>query len=151
LVKIEASDRTRQGHWERRGWSNEARIPTHGMIRQVQAKPVWNRQTAVQLERSGKSGWQQGVWIGGVALDRALPIEQVMVSTDNGQTWQQAEQNHPPSTHEWTLWRYRWQPKQPGNYTLLAYAVTERETQPVEDKQWRDGNSSVLKIQVQLT
>ncbi len=150
LVKMEAITRSKQGYWERQGWSNRAEIPTHAMTRQIQTQRVWNRQTTASLKPSGESGWRQGVLIAGIALDRALPIQTVMVSTDGGQTWHQARQNQPPTPHEWTLWQYRWQPQQPGHHTIMAYAITQREIQPIEDPDRRDGSSGVLKIQVML-
>lgn len=150
LVKIEAIATPKQGYWERQGWSNIAEIPTHALTRQVQQQRVWNRQHQVRLTRRGETGWQQGVLVGGVALDRSSPIESVQISTDGGQTWQTAQQNHPASPHEWTLWRYLWQPDQPGQHTLLAQAISQRQTQPLEDANSRDGSSGMLEINVTL-
>lgn len=151
LVKIEAIAKPKRGYWERQGWSNTAEIPTHSLIRQVQGQRVWNRQHQVTLSRQGPEGWQGGILVAGVALDKSSPIQRVHVSTDGGATWQQADQNHPDSPHEWTLWRYRWQPTQPGQHTLLARAESQREVQPLDDRNSRDGSSGVLKIQVTLS
>jgi len=150
LIKLEAIAKPKQGYWERQGWSNIAEIPTHSLMQQVQAVRVWNRNSQVSLQRTGQKGWGNGILMAGVALDKASPIQQIQVSTDGGQTWQTADQNHPVSPHEWTLWRYRWQPERPGSYTLLARAQTVGQTQPLEDKNSRDGNAAALKIQVTL-
>ncbi|NJK52229.1 MAG: molybdopterin-dependent oxidoreductase [Leptolyngbyaceae cyanobacterium SU_3_3] len=150
LIEIEALTKTKRGFWEHQGWSNTAEIPTHSLIRQVQETRVWNRHHQVSLSRDGETGWQQGVLIAGVALDRSAPMRSIQVSTDDGKTWETADQNHPPSPHEWTLWRYRWQPKQPGKYTLLARAQSERSQQPLDDRDGKDGSSGILKIQVTL-
>jgi DMSO/TMAO reductase YedYZ molybdopterin-dependent catalytic subunit len=150
LVKLEAIAQSKQGLWERRGWSNTAAIPTHSMTRQVQDTRVWNRQHQVSLNRTGDKGWETGVLIGGVALDKSSPIQQIQISTDDGKTWKQADQNHPVSPHEWTLWRYLWRPKQAGNYTVLAQAKSERQIQPVDDQNSMDGSSGVLRVQVTL-
>ncbi len=150
LVGIEAISQRKRGFWERQGWSNTAEIPTHSLIRQLQSSRVWNRRPRVRLERNGDQGWGEGILVAGVALDRSTQIQRVQVSTDGGQTWLQTDQNRPESPHEWTLWRYLWQPQQAGDYTLLARAESQRQQQPLDDPERMDGSSGVLRIQVSL-
>jgi DMSO/TMAO reductase YedYZ molybdopterin-dependent catalytic subunit len=150
LIEIEAITKAKQGYWERQGWSNTAEIPTHSLVRQVQTDRVWNRRHQVNLPKNGETGWAQGILIAGVALDRSTPIQAIELSTDNGQTWQPTEQNHPASPHEWTLWRYRWQPQQPGKYTLLARATSARTTQLLDQKDKMQGQPGALRIEVTL-
>ena len=150
LVEVKAIAKPKTGFWENQGWSNVAEIPTHALTRQVQKSRVWNKQHQVKLERDGDAGWEKGMMIAGVALDRSSPITAIEVSTDNGETWRSIEQNRPESPHEWTLWRYLWKPTQPGHYTLLARAKSERQQQPLEDKNGKDGSSGVLRIQAIL-
>lgn len=150
LVEIKAIARSRQGYWERQGWSNTARIQTHSLVRQIQKTRVWNRQPNASLAKQGDRGWARGILIAGVALDAASPIQQVQISLDDGKTWQTADQNHPTSPHEWTLWRYLWHPTQSGQYTILARAQSQQALQPLDDRDERDGSAGVLKIQVNL-
>lgn len=150
LVGIEASPQAKRGFWEHQGWSNTAEIPTHALVRQVQNRRVWNQQHRVRYESGGEQDWRQGILVAGVALDRSSPIQQIEISINGGQTWVQAEQNSPSSAHEWTLWRYRWQPSQPGQYTLLARAISARQGQNLEDVNYRDGNTAPLQIQITL-
>jgi len=150
LTGIEAITTSKRGFWERQGWSNVAEIPTHALMRQVQSSRVWSNYYRISLDGGGEQGWRQRILVAGVALDKFSPIQAVQVSTDSGKTWAKAEQNHPQSPHEWTLWRYLWQPSQPGQYTLLARAESGREQQPLEDHDHKDGSSGVLKIQVTL-
>jgi DMSO/TMAO reductase YedYZ molybdopterin-dependent catalytic subunit len=150
LVELEAIAKPKTGFWENQGWSNTAEIPTHGMVRQVQTSRVWDKRHQVTLDRRGEAGWEQGVLVGGVALDRSDPIVSIDVSTDNGATWQKAEQNRPESPHEWTLWRYVWHPQEPGKHTLLARATSQRQQQPLEDRNGKDGSAGALRIQVTL-
>lgn len=150
LVEIEAVSSQKRGFWERQGWSNTAEIPTHALMRQVQNTRVWNRQHRVHLGRTGATGWESGILIAGVALDKSSPITAIEVSTNDGKTWQNTEQNQPPSPHEWTLWRYLWMPQQPGNYTLLVRATSLHQQQPLKDDNRMDGSSGVLRIQVNL-
>jgi len=151
LVKLEAISQAKKGYWERQGWSNTAAIPTHGVIRQVQTQAVWHRHHSVEISRTGVTGWENGVLIAGIALDRSSAIQSVLVSTDNGKTWKPSDQNHPTSPHEWTLWRYLWRPKQPGRYTLLAIAESQHQIQSLTDDNKMDGSAGVLKIQINLT
>ena len=150
LVGIEAITKSKRGFWERQGWSNTAEIPTHSLVRQVQNTRVWNRQNHVTLNQDGETGWGSGILIAGVALDKSSPITAIEVSTNGGQTWEAAEQNSPTSPHEWTLWRYRWKPEVAGKYTLLARAVSIREQQQLEDKNYKDGSAGILQIHVTL-
>lgn len=150
LVEIKAIDNPKRGFWENQGWSNTAEIPTHSLMRQVQDARVWNQRHQVKLDRAGETGWEKGVLLAGVALDRSSAIDSIQVSTDNGSTWQTTEQTHPTSPHEWTLWRYFWKPTQAGTYTLLARATSQRQQQPLDDKNGKDGSSGILRIQVTL-
>ena len=150
IVEVEAIAQPKTGFWENQGWSNTAEIPTHALMRQVQSTRVWNRQNQVNVSRDGETGWQKGVLLAGVALDRSSPIQAIEVSTDNGISWSPTDQNRPNSPHEWTLWRYLWKPQQPGKYTLLARAKSDRQQQPLEDANGKDGSSGILKIQVTL-
>jgi len=158
LVGVEAIAHEKRGFWERQGWSNTAAIPTHALVRQFQSARVWNRHHQVSFSKDGTEGWQKGVVIVGVALDGAAPIKRVWVSTDDGKNWVQAEQNQPQSAHEWTLWRYHWQPEQAGKFVVLARAEAERSPddyfgasqQPLTDLNAKDGSSGILRIQVTL-
>jgi DMSO/TMAO reductase YedYZ molybdopterin-dependent catalytic subunit len=151
LIKVEAIAKAKKGYWERQGWSNTAEIPTHGMIRQVQADRVSARDHKVELAKFGTGGWADGILVAGIALDKSSPIQAVRISLDNGSTWHNVEQNHPTSPHEWTLWRYLWRPTQPGQYTLLAIAQSQHQVQPLSDNERMDGSAGALKIQVNLT
>ncbi len=151
IVRLEAIAKPKQGYWERQGWSNTAVIPTHSLVRQLQTERVWNRHHRVSFSKEGELGWGNGVLIAGVALDGGAAIARVLVSTDDGNTWQATEQSRPESPHEWTLWRYFWQPRQPGQYTVLARAETTQTQQPLDDRQPKDGSTGALRIQVNLT
>jgi DMSO/TMAO reductase YedYZ molybdopterin-dependent catalytic subunit len=150
LVNLEAITNQKRGFWEKQGWSNTAEIPTHSLIRQVQETRVWNKRHQVKVNRTGEKGWENGVLITGVALDKSSPITEVTLSTDGGKTWQAADQNRPSSPHEWTLWRYLWQPTEPGQYSLLARAKSQREQQPLTDNNGKDGSSGILAIDITL-
>jgi DMSO/TMAO reductase YedYZ molybdopterin-dependent catalytic subunit len=151
LVELNAIAKTKKGFWENQGWSNTAEMHTHALLRQVQSERTFNQHNRVELTKSGVAGWEDGILLAGIALDRSLPISRVEVSIDGGKSWKVADQNQPTSPHEWTLWRYRWTPMEAGKYKVLARAVTDRETQDIEKRDRMNGQSGVLKIDVTLT
>jgi hypothetical protein len=66
-------------------------------------------------------------WAGEEAIDR------VEVSTDGGQSWAPADLLSQPARYCWALWEYLWEVAQPGQYTLLARAISASgRVQPVE-------------------
>ena len=142
ITEIEAIAEPIKGHWERQGWSDRADILTHALARQVQQERVSIRNRKV----NGQSGW---LAIAGMALASQRAIDRVEVSRDGGTTWQVAEQTHPASTYEWTLWRHRWQ-FQPGEYQLLARAIAGADRQPMDDIIPFDGNQAVLKLDLTI-
>jgi DMSO/TMAO reductase YedYZ molybdopterin-dependent catalytic subunit len=151
LIELNAIDHTQKGFWENQGWSNTAEIPTHALLLQVQGDRTWNSHDRVTITKSGENGWGNGILLAGIALDRSAPITRVEISTDNGETWQPAEQNQPTSTHEWTLWRHYWMPTSSGQHEILARAVSDRMTQDIAQRDRMQGNSGTLKIHVTLS
>jgi DMSO/TMAO reductase YedYZ molybdopterin-dependent catalytic subunit len=61
----------------------------------------------------------------GVAWAGEEAVAGVAVSTDGGQTWEQAELMGPRAPYSWTLWEYLWEVAEPGDYALLARAQAE--------------------------
>ena len=142
ITEIEAISEPIKGHWERQGWSDRANVLTHALTRQVQQERVSIRNRHLDAP----AGW---VAIAGMALASLRGIDRVEVSRDSGTTWQVAEQTHPPTPYEWTLWRHRWQ-FPPGHYQLLARAIAGQERQPLDDIIPFDGNQAVLKLHLEV-
>ena len=61
----------------------------------------------------------------GMAWAGEHAVAAVEVSVDGGDTWQRAELNGPRAPYSWTLWEHLWEVVAPGEYTLLARAVSE--------------------------
>src|SRR5579871_636592 len=61
----------------------------------------------------------------GLAWAGEEAVARVGVSTDGGQTWEQAELIGPRARYSWTLWEYLWEVAEPGDYTLLVRAEAE--------------------------
>jgi len=61
------------------------------------------------------------------------PIARVEVSDDGGGSWSDAEIEPPVSPYAWRRWQHRWEPRGPGDATLMARAwTTDGECQPLE-------------------
>jgi DMSO/TMAO reductase YedYZ molybdopterin-dependent catalytic subunit len=60
-------------------------------------------------------------------------VARVEVSTDGGQTWQDAELLGPSAPYSWTMWEFLWQVREAGSHLLLSRATSSGgRTQPLE-------------------
>ena len=60
----------------------------------------------------------------GVAWAGPEAVARVDLSTDGGQSWSQAQLIGPQAPYSWIMWEYLWEVAEPGEYTLLARAVS---------------------------
>ena len=81
------------GYWQRRYWSQEARMNTSSRI----DVPAPNA-------RAGTSPYR----VHGVAFSGNRGIRRVEVSTDNGRSWNDAVLKPALSPYTWALWHYDW-------------------------------------------
>lgn len=106
LTRIELTDHFVTGLYASQGWYNG---PLH---------------TITRIDRPfGRVPFAGTVEIGGLAFAGNRGIQQVEISTDNGQTWQQAQLAPPLSQDSWVFWTYRWHPAVRGHFTLVARAT----------------------------
>ena len=76
----------------------------------------------------------------GMAWAGEQAVAGVEVTTDGGATWQRAELNGPRAPYSWTLWEHLWEVSEPGDYAILARAVSEDGTiQPTQHDENRGG------------
>jgi DMSO/TMAO reductase YedYZ molybdopterin-dependent catalytic subunit len=106
ITEVQLVNYDYKGYWEGQGWSDTAVYNTLSRIdypadNSIPAKPIY---------------------IGGVAFAGNRGIKRVEVSTDGGNTWNDAQLRPALGKYTWVLWVYPWQPK-PGNYKLLARAT----------------------------
>jgi len=113
LVEIEVTDRPYTGYWEQQGWSNDAFIKV-------------NSQIELPGDQARFSVGEQ-VLISGRAFAGRSGVQRVEVSTDNGETWHDANLVQAPEYPElvWTIWWYVWDTRDvsPGRYVLKARAT----------------------------
>ena len=103
------------GFYKQQGWGRLGDvIPTHSRF---DAPKVAGDRFA-QPFILGKTAELRGMAFGG---DRG--ISKVEISTDDGETWEEAEISYPGTRISWSLWRYEWTPKEVGKSQLVVRAT----------------------------
>ncbi|MHA0036250.1 sulfite oxidase [Deinococcus sp. PESE-13] len=123
LTEIRVIDHAYQGYfqtvdyarWERQDGLPPVRVPLSEMRVKSQIltpAPHACVQAGEELELCGAA------WTGG---DRT--VQRVEVSTDGGQSWQDAEWQQDAAPGVWRHWHLSWTPQQPGEVKLLSRAT----------------------------
>src|SRR5438874_7683488 len=103
------------GFYKQQCWGREGDvIPTHSRFDAPQVAGNHFAQPFIL----GKTAELRGMAFGG---DRG--ISKVEISTDNGETWEEAEISYPGTRISWSLWRYEWTPKEVGKSQLVVRAT----------------------------
>jgi DMSO/TMAO reductase YedYZ molybdopterin-dependent catalytic subunit len=63
------------------------------------------------------------VQITGIAFSGGYGIRDIIVSTDNGKTWNETNLGKDLGKYSWRQWTYTWHPKKAGKYTVLVRAT----------------------------
>ncbi|MFL6538450.1 MAG: molybdopterin-dependent oxidoreductase [Chthoniobacterales bacterium] len=117
LELLEASDprlRDKLGFYREQGWAREGdEIPIHSRI---DAPQVWGDHFAEPFF-AGKTSELRGM-----AFSGDNGISKVEISTDDGETWDDAQIHQPGSDISWSLWRYEWMPEEPGESQVVVRA-----------------------------
>lgn len=108
LTRIQVALSAPPGFWETQGWNADAIVQTMSRI---------------DTPRNGARVRLGTIGVAGVAFAGARGISKVEVSTDGGSTWAAAELQPPLGPSTWILWKYRWKPAQPGQFTLVVRAT----------------------------
>lgn len=118
LTEIELTDWGFDAYWIKRGWSKEGPIVTQSRIDTVSDDATVSAGT---------------VPVGGVAWAPHRGIDRVEVSTDDGETWNDARLAAQLDADVWRQYVYDWE-AEPGEYTLKVRATDgEGETQTEEE------------------
>lgn len=118
LTEIELTDWGFDAYWIKRGWSKEGPIVTQSRIDTVSDDSTVSAGT---------------VPVGGVAWAPHRGIDRVEVSTDDGETWNDARLAAQLDVDVWRQYVYDWE-AEPGEYTLKVRATDgEGETQTEEE------------------
>jgi sulfite oxidase len=94
------------------------------------------------------------VAIEGVAWTGEGTVVKVEVSTDVGETWEQARLAGEDLPYAWRQWQFSWQPNEAGSCTILSRATDDRgRTQPMLSP-WNPGGflwNGVDRVRVEVT
>lgn len=107
LERIEVVGDDFKGYWQKRGWTDSAVIKTSSQIDSPRDRGVVE---AAHAE------------LAGLAFAGTRGISRVEVSTDGGDTWQNATLTVIPSPYSWALWSLPWTPTS-GTHKLSVRAT----------------------------
>lgn len=89
----------------------------------------------------------------GIAFSGGYGVRDVIVSMDNGHTWNETKLGKDLGKYAWRQWTYLWHPKKPGKYTLMVRATDSiGESQPF-DVFWNPAGfmrNNIEKIEVKV-
>ncbi|WP_276299518.1 molybdopterin-dependent oxidoreductase [Halorussus lipolyticus] len=116
IDEIEVLADEQKGYWEKRGWHGTGPVNTVAKLHAV------NRLDSGSGER---------VQVAGHAYAGTRGIERVEVSTDGGESWDEATLSEPlPGDDVWRQWRYEWD-AEPGEHEVVVRATDgEGDLQP---------------------
>ena len=119
ITEIEIIDYVYEGFWQRKGWSNTARINTLSSIVIPGSAPIRTRfrgflpadsnlagssNSTSSSSSSSSSSSGRTTTVGGIAFAGTRGISKVQVSLDNGLTWKDASIKEPLSPYSWVMW-----------------------------------------------
>jgi DMSO/TMAO reductase YedYZ molybdopterin-dependent catalytic subunit len=114
LSKIEVTDRSESGYWEKRGWCGECNV----------------RMTARIDSAVSQS---DGKWlVTGMAYCGGQPVARVELSDDEGANWKETKITSERFPNAWATWEYSWQPQKKGEQILAARVIDGLDARQVE-------------------
>ncbi len=115
LDRIEVTDKSVSGYWEKRGWCSTCEVKMTSRI-----------DAAIRQH--------DGSWlVTGLAYCGAQPVGGIEVSADDGQTWQQAKITSERLPNAWSTWEWMWRPEKAGEKILTARVTDAAGGRQIED------------------
>src|SRR5216684_6979999 len=112
LTRIELTTNDAKGFYETQGWGPDFMTPTRSRI------DVPDHESSFSLGKLNRPIEVKGMAYGG---DRG--VSRVELSSDDGETWDDARINYPGTKLTWALWSYDWRPEDADDYTLVVRAT----------------------------
>lgn len=146
LTELEFADHEILGYWEVRGWSDTCwrKVNSGFFSPRVEGglMSIFDKKAKVTAP----------VDIYGWALAGPSGIKRVEVSTDDGVTWRDAQLVENSSPYVWTVWKYRFAPRAPGDYMIRVRATDgDGIAQPPADPQTGSGMSGQARLAIEVT
>jgi DMSO/TMAO reductase YedYZ molybdopterin-dependent catalytic subunit len=142
LTRIEVTDANAKGFYEAQGWGPDFIVPTRSRI------DVPDHESSFSLGELNGPIEVKGMAYGG---DRG--VSRVELSSDDGETWDEAKIDYPGTKLTWALWSFDWRPEDADDYTLVV-RVTDGEgavQEWEEDRSPFSGVTGFHKIKVHIT
>jgi hypothetical protein len=120
ITEIELVDKTYEGFWQRKGWSNKKNENIYASIVTPGDQEIKNRFPHLVNENFAIDKTSP---IAGVAFAGDRGISKIEVSTDGGNSWKSATIKDPLSNYAWVLWTSGFTPKDKGQYNIVVRAT----------------------------
>ncbi len=149
ITEIELVDKTYEGFWQRKGWSNKKNENIYSFIVTPGTQDIKNRFPNLVNETFAVD---KSSPIAGVAFAGDRGISKIEVSSDGGNTWKSATIKDPLSNYTWVLWTSGFTPKVAGDYKIVVRATDKTgqvQTSEFEDP-FPDGASGYNAINVKV-
>ncbi len=120
ITEIELVDKTYEGFWQRKGWSNKKNENIYSSIVTPGDQQIKNRFPNLVTEDFVIDKTSP---IAGIAFAGDRGISKIEVSSDGGNTWKSAIVKAPLSDYTWVLWTSGFTPKVSGDYKIVVRAT----------------------------
>ena len=121
ITEIELVDKTYEGFWQRKGWTNEGIKNIYSSIVVPGSQPITDRFPHTVKDNAFTVG--KSIPIAGIAFSGDRGISKVEVSTDGGKTWKTAVVKDPLSQYTWVLWTSQFTSESKGAYDIVVRAT----------------------------
>ncbi len=133
ITEIELVDKTYEGFWQRKGWSNKKNENIYSFIVTPGSQDIKNRFPNLVNETFAIDKTSP---LAGVAFAGDRGISKIEVSSDGGNTWKSATVKDPLSNYTWVLWTSGFTPKAVGDYKIVVRATDK--TGQVQTSEFED-------------
>jgi len=121
ILEIELVDKTYEGFWQRKGWTNNRISAINSSIVFPGNQPIDDRFPHLVASNAFTPG--KNIPIAGIAFAGDRGIAKVEVSVDGGKTWKTAVVKDPLSQYTWVLWTTGFIAPDKGNYEIVVRAT----------------------------
>ncbi|HET6590113.1 MAG TPA: molybdopterin-dependent oxidoreductase [Candidatus Nitrosocosmicus sp.] len=121
ILEIELVDKTYEGFWQRKGWTNNGIGAINSTIVFPGNQPIDDRFPHSVTSNAFPPG--KNIPIAGIAFAGDRGIAKVEVSVDGGKTWKTAVVKDPLSQYTWVLWTTGFVAPDKGSYEIVVRAT----------------------------
>jgi DMSO/TMAO reductase YedYZ molybdopterin-dependent catalytic subunit len=121
ITEIELVDKTYEGFWQRKGWTNNDIKNIYSSVVIPGNQPINDRFPNLVPNSGFLNG--KNIPIAGIAFAGDRGISKVEVSVDGGATWKTAIVKDPLSKYTWVLWTSGFTAADKGDYKIIVRAT----------------------------